>query len=329
MAELPLNYPPGHWRVKARRGIFWAAASIDMTEVTSLIRATLPPSVRLLHGAGQLPRLSVRSAAAEAEVFLQGAHVTAWRPAGGIAPVMWLSRESRFEPGQPIRGGVPVCFPWFSKHPSDPDAPPHGFARTRDWALDGAGEDPDGTVTLELELAGEALSPLWPHRFRARHRVVIGAVLGLELEVLNAGPDAFTFEEALHAYFDVHDVRDVTLTGLENARFADKAGAFREGHPSAEPLRFAGLTNRVYPNTSAACIIRDPGRRRDIVITRSGSHSTVVWNPWADRAREMPDFGDDEWPGMLCVEPANVGSDARTLAPGESHTMSVVIEVRA
>jgi glucose-6-phosphate 1-epimerase len=299
-----------------------------MTVTASLIRTQLPSSVRLEDAGGCLPRLSIRNAAAEAEIYLQGAQITAWRPAAGTAPVLWLSRNGRFEPGQPIRGGVPICFPWFSKHPSAPKAPPHGFARTLDWAVVDAREDAGRTVTLVLELAGEGLSPHWPHAFRARHRIRVGAVLGMELEVSNSGRDAFTFEEALHAYFDVHDVRNVTLAGLESAGFTDKSGVSRAGNPSAGPLRFAGLTNRVYPNTSAACVIRDPGRRRDIVITRSGSHSTVVWNPWAERAREMPDFGDDEWPGMLCVEPSNVGPDARTLAPGEAHTMSVGIEVR-
>ena len=98
--------------------------------------------------------------------------------------------------------------------------------------------------------------------------------------------------------------------------------------PAPEPLRFAGLTNRVYPGTRDACVIHDPVRRRDIVVRKSGSDSTVVWNPWAERAREMTDMGDDEWIGMVCVEPANVGADARTLGPGESHTMTVVVETR-
>jgi glucose-6-phosphate 1-epimerase len=328
MAELPLNYRHGDWRVKARRGIFWATASIDMNEIAHLIRTRLPPSVRVEDNGGRLPRLSVRSAVADAEVYFQGAQITAWRPAASPTPVLWLSRESLFEPGQPIRGGVPICFPWFSKHPADAAAPPHGFARTRDWTLVDAREDAAGAVTLELELEGEGLSPQWPHRVHARHRIGIGALLRMDLEVFNPGPHAFAFEEALHAYFDVHDIREVTLAGLEGAEFLDKVGGSRRGSPSVEPLRFAGLTNRVYPNTHAACVIRDPARRRDIVISKSGSNSTVVWNPWAERARDMSDFGDDEWRGMVCVEPSNVGSDARTLPPGASHTMTVVVETR-
>jgi glucose-6-phosphate 1-epimerase len=304
-----------------------------MNNFAQLVPTALPSSVHVEAGAGNLPRLSIRAATAEAEVHFQGAHVTLWRPASSPLPVLWLSRHSRFGPGEAIRGGVPICFPWFSKHPSDRSAPPHGFARTRDWALVGACEDADGIVTLEMELAGEAVAPQWPHRFRARYRIVIGTVLRLDLEIANTGPDAFTFEEALHAYFDVGDIRAVTVSGLEGAAYEDKAGGGGRDHdgivgPDAGPIRFAGLTNRVYPGTRDACVIHDPGRQRDLVIQRTGSNSTVVWNPWAERAREMSDFGDDEWTGMLCVEPGNVGADARTLGPGESHTMSVVVETR-
>ena len=282
-----------------------------MNNFAQLVRTTLPASVRAEAGAEHLPRLVVRTATAEADVYFQGAQVTGWRPASSSDPVLWLSSQSRFEPGQAIRGGVPICFPWFSKHRTDRSAPPHGFARTRDWTLELARHGADGTVVLEMELAGEATAPQWPHRFRARHRITIGPVLRLDLEVWNTGSDPFTFEEALHAYFDVSDIREVTVSG-----------------PGPEPLRFAGLTNRVYPGTRDDCVIRDPGRRRDIEIRKSGSDSTVVWNPWAERAREMSDMGDDEWIRMVCVEPSNVGADARTLGPGESHTMTVIIETR-
>jgi len=301
-----------------------------MNNFAQLVRTTLPSSVRVEADPGPLPRLSVRTATAEADVYFQGAQVTGWRQASSPDPVLWLSAQSRFEPGQAIRGGAPICFPWFSKHPTDRSAPPHGFARTRDWTLEMARHGADGSVVLEMELAGEAIAPQWPHRFRARHRITIGAVLRLDLEVLNTGLETLGFEEALHAYFDVGDIREVTVSGLERVTYHDKVAGDADGlaGPDLAPIRFAGLTNRVYPETRDACIIHDPVRRRDIVISTSGSDSTVVWNPWADRAREMSDMGDDEWIGMVCVEPANVGADARTLGPGESHTMTVTIETR-
>lgn len=298
-----------------------------MRDSAQLVRATLPSSVRVDKGTGGLPRIAVKSAQATAEVYFQGAHVTAWRPAAARAPVLWMSRESAFEAGKPLRGGVPICFPWFGAHPSGPPVPPHGFARLRDWTLVHAREEAAGTVTLELELTGEAVSPQWPHNFRLTHRIGIGPVLRMELIVRNTGPAPFTFEEALHTYFGVDDIRAVTVTGLEGTEYIDKvAGGIRSREP-AGPLRFTGETDRVYLDTRAACVIHDPGKRREITISKAGSDATVVWNPWINKARAMPDFGDDEWPGMVCVETCNAGPHARSLAPGESSSMTAVIEV--
>ncbi len=260
-AELPFNYRHGGWRVKARRGIFRAILSREMNNFAQLVRTTLPSSVRAEEGAGHLPRLLVRTATAEADVYFQGAQVTAWRPASSPDPVLWLSGQSRFEPGQAIRGGVPICFPWFSKHRTDRSAPPHGFARTGDWTLELARHGADGTVVLEMELAGEAIAPHWPHRFRARHRITIGAVLRMDLEVMNSGLETFSFEEALHAYFDVADIREVTVSG-----------------PGPEPIRFAGLTNRNLSRRRA---------RRASSTTRSGAATSSSASP----ARIRPSSG--------------------------------------
>ena len=149
----------------------------------------------------------------------------------------------------------------------------------------------------------------------------------MALEVTNPGPDAFTFEEALHTYFAVRDVRNVTVTGLERTDYLDKVTGFDRKTQGSDPIRFTGETDRVYLNTTADCVIDDPGARRRIAIRKTGSDATVVWNPWIAKARAMPDFGDDEWPEMVCVETCNVNVHARTLAPGASHTMTAIIEV--
>jgi glucose-6-phosphate 1-epimerase len=298
-----------------------------MTDLAQLVSTTLPSSVRVDEGAGRLPRVSVRSALGAAEVYFQGAHLTAWHPAGVRDPVLWRSRESLFEPGRPIRGGVPICFPWFGPHSADASAPAHGFARLRPWRLVDAREDAAGTVALAMELAGDGV-PQWPHRFRVIHRMTFGAVLRMDLEVRNEGPDAFTFEEALHTYFGVDDVRTVTVMGLEGAEYLDKVAGSRRSRRGDEALRVTGETDRVYLDTRADCIIHDPGARRQISVSKAGSDATVVWNPWIDKSRAMPDFGDDEWPEMLCVETCNVNVHARTLGPGASHTMTALVSVQ-
>jgi D-hexose-6-phosphate mutarotase len=292
-----------------------------------LVRTVLPPSVRLETGQGGLPRLRVFNPQARAEIYLHGAHVTAWQPEGG-APVLWMSRHSVWANGRPIRGGVPICFPWFGPHATDKTTPGHGFARLADWTLAAARDDDHGATQLVFHLSQPAPPwPLWPHPFEATYRVSVGATLGLALEVQNAGTEPFAFEAALHTYFAVGDVREVSISGLEGVDYLDKVGGTVRRTQGAEPIRFTGETDRVYLNTQGPCTIHDPGGRRRITVRKAGSDATVVWNPWVDKARAMPDFGDLEWPEMVCVETGNVVAHAVTLEPGGRHTMTATIDV--
>jgi D-hexose-6-phosphate mutarotase len=291
-----------------------------------LTRTKLPSSIHVTEGAGGLRRISIQNDLTSGEIYFQGAHVTGWRPASTARPVLWMSRKSLFEIGRPIRGGVPVCFPWFGAHPSDPSAPGHGFARLREWTLIRAEEAGD-SVLLAFELTGERVSALWPHSFRMEYRIEMGGALRLELDVHNIGRTSFTFEEALHTYIAVHDVRGVTVGGLEHTEYLDKVASLERRQQGDAPVRFTAETDRIYLATRAACVVEDPGGRRRIRIGKGGSDATVVWNPWVEKARAMPDFGDEEWPEMLCVETANVNVHAVTLAPDSSHTMTATIEV--
>jgi glucose-6-phosphate 1-epimerase len=287
----------------------------------------LPDGAGLAAGPGGLERLTLDAVGGMAQVFLHGAHVAHYQPRGE-RPVLWTSRESWYENGRPIRGGVPVCFPWFGPKAGAPDAPPHGFARIRPWALRSVTPEADGALRAVLELVSdEATRALFPHDLRVSLDVVVGPSLSLALSVRNTGPFPFTCEEALHSYLAVSDVRRCRIAGLEGVAFVDKtaAGARRPGE--AAPVVVAAETDRVYLGTEATVRVEDPGWARRIIVAKTGSRTTVVWNPWVAKAKAMPDFGDDEWPGMVCVETANAMDDAVTLAPGESHTMTVGFEV--
>ena len=291
------------------------------------VRTALPPTVSLEPGRGGLPCLSIVNPLANAEVYLHGAHVTAWRPEGHD-PVLWMSQASSWDAAKPIRGGVPICFPWFGPHATDKAAPSHGYARLQDWALVEARDDQRGATELVFEMTPAAPpSAAWPHAVAARYHVTVGSSLALALEVHNPGPEAFAFEEALHTYFVVQDVRAIEISGLAGTDYVDKVGGTSNRTQGPEPIRFTAETDRVYVNTQAACTIHDPGARRRIVVRKSRSNATVVWNPWVDKAGAMPDFGDDEWPAMVCVETGNVNVHAVTLAPGARHTMSATIDV--
>lgn len=298
-----------------------------MPESVPLSHFDLPGLAHFTTGPGGLAMLEITSPAATARLFTQGAHMAEWTPAGAT-PVLFMSARSHLAPGKPIRGGVPVCFPWFAARAGHPQAPAHGFARTTDWAVDSLAQEADGAVAVVFTLGdSDATRTLWPHAFRARFRLRIGQTLEMALEVENPGPAPCTWEAALHTYLRVGDARVAEITGLEGVEYIDKVAGGARRRLGPEPLRFTGETDRVFLHTPAPVALHDPALGRRIVVDKTGSLTTVVWNPWIAKAAAMPDFGDDEWPGMACIETANAGENAITLPPGTSHRMTATIRV--
>ena len=289
----------------------------------------LPDGARLEKGPGGLDRLVLSASDGEAVVTLQGAHVAHFQPKGE-KPVLWMSAESRFEAGKPIRGGVPICFPWFGPKAGAPDAPLHGFARILLWSIVAVTRESDGSLRATLDLTADAAARGgFPHELALSLTVRVGGSLRLELAVRNTDAAPRAFEAALHSYFAVSDVRQVRLLGLEGTAFVDKTAAMARKPGDNGPITIAAETDRVYLGATGTVTIEDPGWRRRIVVGKSGSSTTVVWNPWVAKAKAMPDFGDEEWPGMVCVETANAMDDAVTLAPGATHVMTATLEVQA
>ena len=285
----------------------------------------LPDSVRMEQGQGGLRRLVIRTTYADAEIYLHGAHVTHFQPRGQ-KPVLFMSEKSMFEPGKPIRGGVPICFPWFGARQDGQPGSPHGFARLMEWELVSAELTKDGGVEIHLRLASnEATRAMWPGEFVADYRIKVGATLGLELSVKNTGGQPLRIEEALHTYLAVSDARQVSIEGLAGTSYFTAVGTPRTERESTAPIRITAETDRIYFNTQSTCVAHDPGLQRRLVVEKTGSDATVVWNPWIAKAKAMPDFGDDEWPFMLCIETCNVRENAVTIAPGQSHAIFAVI----
>lgn len=282
------------------------------------------PGVLFFEEHNGLARANISSSAARATVYLQGAHLAEWQPAGQ-QPVLFLSSKSEFVAGKPIRGGVPISFPWFANRHDGKVGPSHGFARIQDWTLAFAaisGEDLHLTFTLApTQLSRE----LGFDRFRVAFQLTIGRSLIMQLTVANDAETALVFEEALHTYFAVSDVREVTVSGLEPTAFIDKTDNMTEKPPANAPLTFASVTDRVYSDTTATCVIHDKPGKREITVAKTNSNTTVVFNPWKDLA----DMGADEWERMLCVETVNAAANAVTLASGESHTMQARITVES
>ncbi len=298
------------------------------TQLQELNGVALPAGVDVQAGPGGLPRLRVQNALGQAEVCLHGAHVTHFQ-AQGQKPLLWMSAKSWFEAGKPIRGGIPICWPWFGPNTSKPGLPAHGFARLKTWSLLRAAALPDGRTQIVLGLrADEQTRALWPHEFELEYSVTVGGALELALRVCNTGTDAFDFEEALHTYLTVSDIHGVEISGLAGDTYIDKMNGAQKRVEGPQPIKFSGETDRTYVNTSGKCEVNDPARGWIIAVAKKNSLTTVVWNPWIAKSKAMPDFGDEEWPGMVCVETANAADNRLSLKPGASHEIQVGLSAR-
>ncbi len=273
-----------------------------------------------------LVRLAVRTPFSTGEVYMQGAHVTHFHPLDG-ADALFVSGKSHFERGKAIRGGVPVIFPWFGPRAGSPESPMHGFARTLPWEVESVTATDDGAVTVVLALRPSAATRAhWPQHFVLRHRIVFGKALEMTLEVENTDPAPFTFEEALHTYLAVEDARSVEITGLDGVEYIDKTDSLARKKQEGA-IRYTAETDRVYVNTESVCRLDDPAGKRAIEVAKSGSATTVIWNPWIAKAAALADFGDDEWPRMACIETANAGENTVRVAAGATHRMTATVRV--
>jgi glucose-6-phosphate 1-epimerase len=281
-------------------------------------------TVQVTGGNGGLAKLAISGSLAEAEIYLHGAQVTAWRP-GGEEEVILLSGHSKWEDGRAIRGGIPVCFPWFRAKADDPNAPAHGFVRTKEWTLESVYAGEDGTVTVVCATrSDEGSRRWWPNEFRLTHRIAVGRTLGMELTVTNTGSTAFRFEEALHTYFKVVDVEQVDVRGLEGVTFLDNLDGNRE-KAQADGLRLTGPVDNAYVDTRSDVEFADRVLGRRVRTAKENSSTTILWNPWRQGAAKLGDLGDEEWKQMICVEAGNILGSAISLDPGQEHTMRAEI----
>jgi D-hexose-6-phosphate mutarotase len=267
----------------------------------------------------------IRTVDADATVALHGGHVLSFQPRGE-EPALWLSEHSSYQPDKAIRGGIPVCWPWFGPHPADAGKPAHGFARTSSWTVLGT-ETSGSPAKLRLGLTdSDTTRALWPHAFELELIVSVGLALDVELVIRNPGTAAFVCTGALHSYFAISDIARVTVGGLDGRMYLDKVEDYARFQQSGS-IAIDRETDRIYLDTTDACTIVDAGWDRTIRIGKRGSRTTVVWNPWAARAAQLADFGDEEYHRMVCVETANAAGDEITIPPGGEHRLATVISI--
>ncbi|MGY4532161.1 glucose-6-phosphate 1-epimerase [Pseudomonas sp. TE3786] len=273
----------------------------------------------------------IRTAQAELLVTQQGAQVLRYQP-HGQQPVIWLSEQAAYKKGQSVRGGVPVCWPWFGDLARNPEAvqqlhgsgsaPAHGTVRGLDWQLQGIDQDADG-VTLRFTFPTSTLAFL-PSGVELSLDVRLDQRLTLSLTTRNGSEQPLTFSQALHTYFAVADIHQTHLEGFDQTRYIETLEDWQERQQQGA-ITFTGETDRIYLDVPAQVSIVDPLWQRRIHLASSGSRSAVVWNPWIAKAQRLSQFAADAWPGMLCIETANVLNDVVSLVPGAQHSMAVTL----
>lgn len=276
-------------------------------------------------GNGGLPRVVINTPSASAEIYLHGAHLTSWKPAGS-EEVLFVSAHSSWAEGKAIRGGIPVCFPWFRNKLDDPKAPSHGVVRTKAWTLDEIAYH-DHLTTVSFSTASDASTRAWwPYDFHLTHKLTIGKTLVQELVMRNSGSVPLRFEEALHTYYRVGDAEKVVIRGLDGITYLDNTDGDKSKVQHGD-ITFTQQTDRAYLNTTQPVELFDPVLRRRIRVSKENSRSTVVWNPWSTVAVTLPDLVADEWRSMACIEASNMRACGVDLAAGQQHTMKTSIQV--
>ncbi|WP_019529510.1 D-hexose-6-phosphate mutarotase [Dasania marina] len=290
----------------------------------------------------ELIAVAVSNSAAKALIFLQGAQVAEYQ-AHGHNKTLWLSGSNSYQQGRPLRGGIPISWPWFGQLSDNPAAitgqldsaqtySAHGFARNSDWQLDSINTDNNEQTQLQFSYQPSAAQQaLWPYDSRLQLEIKVGKQLQMNLTVTNNGQRPFSYSSALHSYYAVSDISDCEVTGLEQQRYVDINNP--EAHSTQEgAVRVNTEVNRLYQHSRLQqkelppIYLLDKRQKQQTLITSSGSHSTVLWNPWMNKAKQLNHFAADDYRRMLCIETANAGEDIVTLAPQQSRQLSLCIQ---
>lgn len=262
--------------------------------------------------------LEIDNPACTAQIALQGAQILQFQPKHRADSLLWLSSANTGQQGKALRGGIPLCFPWFGAHPKGL-LPAHGFARNQLWTLDEIIYDAEhATHHVDFVLKDSPQTrQIWAYAFRLKLRISCGETLMLYLQVENTGRQAFDFSFAWHSYFQIQDIQKTTIEGLQQAEFIDQLQQQQQQHVETQAVTFQQETDRIYPQASGRYqIVQSHGPLTEIVTP--DCESVVVWNPWQEKAQRLGDIAENDWQRFVCVEVGQIASQQVSLAAGEA-----------
>jgi glucose-6-phosphate 1-epimerase len=283
--------------------------------------------VKVVVGRGELPELHVENRFCRAIISLLGGQVLSYHRVGDEHPLLFCSQNAFFQQGKGIKGGAPVCWPWFGQ--SNRFSGAHGFARSALWNLDAVLADDCGVTQVDMSLPAEVIgqNAQWPYHAELKTSIRLGKWLSIELVTENLGSESIPLTQALHTYFNVGDISKVRISGLEHSSYLDNLEGLNRKPATGEIITFTGEVDRIYDEVSGVITLMDGSLNRTITIETQGSRSAIVWNPWVEKATAMADFADHEYLHMVCVETANAGGDERILPPKSTGVIAVEYKI--
>lgn len=285
--------------------------------------------VSFSNGEGDLPLIKISTDKARAAISLNGGQVISFKPVTSEQDLMFVSHNAYFQFGKAIKGGSPICWPWFAANPEDESLPFHGFVRNQLWQVYSTEVLDNGDTVIKLIFKDSDITrSIWPHQFELVEVITIGNTLDIELITKNTGAQPMSITQALHTYFNVGDITQVNVTGLENKTYLDKVDNFLEKEQTG-PITVHGEVDRIYQNVDKPLCIHDEVLNRKILIAHTGSATAVVWNPWIDISRDSGDLEDDDYTRFICVETANAADDIVTIAPEEKYKIRVSYQIQS
>jgi glucose-6-phosphate 1-epimerase len=283
--------------------------------------------LQFIEGSGGFPLIEIDNGQAKATISVYAGHILAFQPKDEPVGLIFLSAHTAYQSGKAIRGGIPICWPWFGADPENQGRPNHGFVRNRLWQVSSTEARSDGSTQVMLGIVDtDATQALWPYAFNLAIVITVGHTLKVELITRNTGDQPFTITQALHSYFTVGDISQTKVIGLAGTNYRDKVAGYAQKTQTGD-ITIAEEVDRIYQNVPPCLTIEDAALGRKIQIISTGSSTAIVWNPWSEIAANMADLGDDEYQRFVCVETANAAEEVIEVAAGDESCLGMTVAV--
>lgn len=277
--------------------------------------------VKFVAGKGGFPVMEIQNEYAQAVISLYGGQVLSFQPVTQTQDLMFVSTQAFYQTGKAIKGGTPICWPWFGNDPEEKGRSSHGFVRNRLWQMREVVSTQDGATKIIMGLVDtDETRKIWDYSFDLAIAITVGSSLTIELITCNTGNKPFSITQAMHTYFRIGDIKQVQVLGLEAKNYIDKVDGGKQKTQSGI-VTFSEECDRIYLNVPSELVINDAAFDRKIKITTNNSNTAIVWNPGSVVSAKMADLGDLDYQHFVCVETANAANEIIEVSAGDEYQL--------